>query len=160
MSAVLDEPVINIRPMTEHDLDAVLAIEQRAYNFPWSETIFQDCLRVGYCCWLLEHNWATAAYSVMSVVAGECHLLNLCVNPDHQNQGLGQTMLENMLEIACSHGADVAFLEVRPSNHGALKLYNNAGFDEIGSRRDYYPADSGREDALILARSLVSNNEK
>lgn len=154
MSAVLDEPLLDIRPMTEGDLGNVLSIERSAYGFPWSETIFQDCLRIGYSCWLLEYNNKAAAYSVMSVIAGECHLLNLCVAPELQNNGLGKSLLESVLDIAISHGADMAFLEVRPSNEKALRLYDNAGFNEVGMRKDYYPVESGRENALILARVL------
>jgi len=155
MSAVLDDPLLSFRPMVDVDLNAVLTIEKNAYLFPWSETIFRDCLHVGYCCWVLEFDGKLIAYGVMSVAAGECHILNLCVSPDVQNNGLGSTILDNLLEIARTHGAEIAFLEVRPSNQQALYLYNKAGFNEVGMRREYYPAEFGREDALILARSLI-----
>jgi len=154
MSAVLDDPVFEFRPMVEDDLDRILEIERRAYVFPWSNKIFQDCLSVGYCSWVLECSGNIIAYGVMSIIVDECHILNLCVSPDEQNNGIGQMLLEDLLEVARSHGAEIAFLEVRPSNTKALNLYINAGFNEVGTRKDYYPAESGREDALILARSL------
>jgi ribosomal-protein-alanine N-acetyltransferase len=156
MSAVLDKPLFGFRPMKEPDLVDILLIEHNSYIFPWSETIFEDCLRVGYCCWVLEYEDSIIAYGVMSVAVGECHILNLCVKPEYQNNGWGQTMLQHLLEIACSHGAKVAFLEVRPSNEHAFNMYTNAGFNEVGMRRDYYPAEFGREDAKILARTLIS----
>ena len=155
MSAVLKQPLPDFRPMTETDLAGILEIEHSAYTHPWSPGIFQDCLHVGYCCWVLEQADQIIGYSVMSVGAGECHLLNLCIRPDLQNNGYGALLLEHLLEIARSHHADTAFLEVRPSNAYAIKLYQRAGFNEVGMRRDYYPAITGREDAIIFARSLV-----
>lgn len=155
MSAVL-KPRISLRPMLEEDLPAVLEIEQAAYEFPWSENVFRDCLRVGYCCWVLERDAHIQAYGIMSVGVGESHILNLCVRPEAQGQGLGSTMLHYLLDLARRHRADTAFLEVRPSNGAALRLYNRAGFTEVGMRRRYYPATDGREDALILAKSLLT----
>jgi [ribosomal protein S18]-alanine N-acetyltransferase len=154
MSAVLKIPAPTFRPMTETDLSVIMEIENCAYSHPWSEAIFQDCLHVGYCCWVQELEKAIIGYCVMSVGAGECHLLNLCIHPELQNNGYGALLLDHMLEIARSHHVDTAFLEVRPSNQNAIKLYFRAGFDEVGMRRDYYPAYFGREDALILARTL------
>jgi ribosomal-protein-alanine N-acetyltransferase len=154
MSAVIKEAVINFRPMDEQDLAAVLSIESAAYDFPWSRVIFRDCLRVGYCCWVMECDGVIQGYSVMSVAVGECHILNLCVNPGSHGKGYGGVLLDFMLEIARKHEADTAFLEVRPSNDAAKRLYSQAGFGEVGLRRNYYPARLGREDAVIMARSL------
>jgi len=156
MSAVVKESYINIRPMDEEDLTAVLAIETRAYDFPWSRTIFRDCLRVGYCCWVLEVDGSVEGYSIMSVAVQECHILNLCIQPDSQGLGHGRALLEFILDVARKHRADSAFLEVRPSNESAKQLYSKSGFDEVGLRRNYYPARFGREDAIIMARSLAS----
>ncbi len=155
MSAVIKLPLLQFRPMDNRDLPAVMEIEVNAYPFPWSKTIFQDCLQVGYCCWVLERDFELAAYAIMSIGAGESHILNLCVSPQFQGQALGCAMLDHMLEIAQKHRADTVFLEVRPTNFDAIKLYFNAGFDEVGIRRNYYPAKCGREDALILARTLI-----
>ncbi|MCL5668770.1 MAG: ribosomal protein S18-alanine N-acetyltransferase [Gammaproteobacteria bacterium] len=155
MSAVLKQPVRQLRPMTEEDIDAVLAIERRAYPYPWSGGIFRDCLRVGYCCWVCEQDGQLAGYAVMSVAAGESHILNLCVAPPLQGQGLGRFILRHMLDLARRHGADTMLLEVRPSNYAALKLYADMGFNEVGIRKAYYPAAKGKEDAIVLARSLL-----
>jgi len=152
MSAVIKED-IQIRPMREEDLAFVLDVEGRAYDFPWSETIFQDCLHVGYCCWVLERDAKIVAHGVMSVAAGESHILNICVDPDYQSIGLGRLLLTHLLELALEHDAHMTFLEVRPTNFAAIKLYLDMGFDEIGTRRNYYPAKMGREDALIFAKS-------
>lgn len=159
MSAVIKEASLHIRPMSEEDFEFVMDIEKRVYDFPWSETIFQDCLRVGYCCWVLEHDDVLVAYGVMSVAVGESHILNLCVHPDYQSIGLGKMLLTHLLDLTQEHNASMTFLEVRPSNFAAIKLYLDMGFDEIGMRRNYYPAKIGREDALILARTVLRDDE-
>ncbi len=155
MSAVLKQSIIVFRPMSEMDLEQVIAIEEAVYEFPWSAGIFQDCLNVGYCCWLMEQDGCVSGYGVMSVLADEAHILNLCIKPELQNNGLGKEMLDYLIDLAKVHHADVMFLEVRPSNRQALKIYEKSGFDEVGSRKDYYPAKFGREDALILAKQLT-----
>ena len=157
MSAVLKVSAVRLRPMSEDDLARVMGIEQQAYTFPWSEQIFRDCLRVGYCCWVLERDGSLDAYGVMSVGAGESHILNLCVRPAVQRHGLGRRLLAHLLQLARRHGAHTALLEVRPSNRAAFELYRDSGFNEVGIRRDYYPGDRGREDALILALDLTAS---
>lgn len=132
-----------------------MEIELRAYPFPWTDTIMSDCLRVGYCCWVMEMEQQIIGYSIVSVAVEECHILNLCVDPEFRGAGLGKQLLEKVLLIAAEHHARVAFLEVRPSNRSAVALYENAGFNEVGLRSNYYPAEKGREDALILARDLI-----
>jgi ribosomal-protein-alanine N-acetyltransferase len=141
--------------MREADIDDVLYIERGAYAFPWSEGIFRDCLRVGYSCWVLEDGGAMVGYGIMSVGAGESHILNLCIGPGEQGRGLGRYLLEHLLAVARDHHARTTMLEVRPSNAPALRLYNNMGFNEVGVRRGYYPDRHGREDALVLALELL-----
>ena len=155
MSAVIKTALLAFRPMHEDDLPAVLQIEEVAYEFPWTMVIFQDCLKMGYSSWVLELDGCIIAYAVMSIAVGESHLLNLCVHPDYQRMGHGELLLDHMLDLAQKHKAEMAFLEVRPSNETARRLYQNKGFDEVGMRRNYYPAHFGREDAVIMARSLI-----
>jgi ribosomal-protein-alanine N-acetyltransferase len=155
MSAVLKQATIVFRPMSEMDMENVMEIEKAVYDFPWSVGIFQDCLSVGYCCWILEQDDEVSGYGIMSVLAGEAHILNLCIKPELQNNGLGKEMIDYLIDLAKVHEADVMFLEVRPSNGQAIKIYERSGFDEVGNRKDYYPAKFGREDALILAKQLT-----
>lgn len=154
MSAVPSAAVNLIRPMRESDVDAVMSIESRAYPYPWTAGIFQDCMRVGYGCWVMVTDGGVRGYAVLSVAAGEAHLLNICVCPDWQGRGLGRKLLSHVLRQAERLGAGQIFLEVRPSNHAALRLYREMAFSEIGRRKGYYPAAGGREDALVLARIL------
>ena len=155
VSALLNEPLLLLRPMEEDDVPDVLAVERAAYPHPWTEGIFRDCLRAGYCCWVLQLEGRMIGHGVLSVAVGEAHILNVCVHPAWQGQGLGRRILERMLRLAREHQADTAFLEVRVSNIAAQHLYEAAGFNEIGLRRGYYPADKGREDAIVYARALI-----
>jgi [ribosomal protein S18]-alanine N-acetyltransferase len=155
MSAHADLHAVSLRPMREADLGAVMKVELAAYPFPWTDGIFRDCLRVGYCCWVVEDPTGIVGYAVLAAGPGEAHLLNLCVAPWRQGAGLGRRLLDHMVALAREHRADSMFLEVRPSNVHALALYRDAGFVEVGHRRDYYPAGAGRrEDAVVLAKNL------
>lgn len=148
-------PASTLRPMREDDLAAVMAIEVDAYPFPWTPGIFRDCLRADHPAWVLLQQERVIGYFLMSLAAGEAHLLNVCVAKDRQGHGYGRTLLRAILQIARGHGVERVFLEVRPSNSGAIQLYFDAGFNEIGRRPRYYPAGDGREDALVMAIELL-----
>ncbi len=154
VSAVREDSQPLLRPMLDEDVAAVMAIEQRVYPHGWTEGIFHDCLRVQYSCWVLERQGEIIGYGIMSVAVGEAHILNVAVAPGCQGQGRGREMLMHLLQIGRRHGAETAFLEVRPTNQIAIRLYETAGFHQVGLRRDYYPAEKGREDAVIMARHL------
>lgn len=145
-----------MRPMRENDLDAVIAIEQRAYPFPWTRGIFRDCLRADYPAWVLQLDGGVIGYGVLSIAADEAHILNLCTDPDAQGRGHGRRLLRSLLQIARGRGVRRMFLEVRPSNPHAIALYHDEGFNEIGRRPRYYPAKDGREDALVMAMELFA----
>ena len=142
------------RAMSETDLAEIMAIEKRSYDFPWTEGIFKDCMRVGYYCQVMGSSSEIAGYGVMTVGAGEAHIVNLCIKPELRQRGLGCRMLVHLMEQARELGVELMLLEVRPSNLVAVKLYMDKGFNEIGIRRAYYPSRFGREDALILACAL------
>lgn len=143
-----------IRDMRPTDVPRVAAIEREAYEFPWSAGIFRDCLLAGYPSFATEFRGEVVAYAIMSVAAGEAHLLNLCVALAHRRAGHGRRLLATVLARATATGADSIHLEVRPSNEAALALYLNSGFERIGVRRRYYRASSGSEDAVLLARRI------
>ena len=143
------------RPMEVSDLDRVLVNERRGYTHPWSEGIFRDCIRSKYECWVLEYVGRLIGHGILSVAAGEAHLLNVCIHPDQQGNGLGRQLVGFMIECARLNKAQRVFLEVRPSNLVAYKLYESIGFNEIGIRENYYPSYVGREDALVLGKELL-----
>ena len=145
---------LTVRVMVDVDVTGIMKIETRAYAFPWTAGIFRDCMGAGYSCYVLEKNAEIIAYAVMSVGAKEAHILNICVSPDLRGEGFGYALMDKLVALARQLHADMMFLEVRPSNEAARRLYDKLGFNEIGIRRNYYPAAQGREDALILAKQL------
>ena len=151
-----------VRPMRAVDLEGVMQVERAGYEYPWTEGVFRDCLRVGYCCWLLLRrdggDNTFIGHGIASVAAMESHLLNLCIAPVAQRRGLGQAMLLHMLRVVQRHGALETFLEVRPSNQAARNLYARVGFKQVGMRKAYYPGPGVREDALVLSVQLRSVN--
>jgi ribosomal-protein-alanine N-acetyltransferase len=138
--------------MREQDLEEVMAIESAIYSHPWTRGNFADSLRAGYDCRALREEGKLVGYFVLMVAAGEAHLLNLSVAAAHQRSGHGSWLLGEAMTLARKRGARSLFLEVRPSNGQAL--YTRFGFRKIAVRRGYYPAQAGREDALVLTVPL------
>lgn len=162
MSAELDRsgddlsPAVRLRAMTLADVPGVVDVERGSYAFPWSEGVFRDCVRVGYVCRVVEHGGVISGYGIMSYGAGEAHILNVCIRGDLRSRGVGRKLLDYLIERARLAGMQDVFLEVRPSNPIAIRLYESLGFVRVGVRKGYYQAVDGREDAyvyrLILAR--------
>ena len=150
MSAIL-KPHTGLRPMQEDDLESIMSIEQDTYRHPWTRGIFRDCLHVGYSCWVYESDAGIEAYGVMSLGAGEAHILTIVVYTFSRGKGLGKMLMQHMLQLAKARKVHTVLLEVRPSNKLAIGLYHKLGFNEVGIRPNYYPAEKGREDALIMA---------
>jgi ribosomal-protein-alanine N-acetyltransferase len=153
MSAVLNQ-IPRLERLSERDLDEVMPIETLIYSHPWSRGNFADALRAGYECRALRVGRELAGYFILSAGAGEAHLLNLSVAARHQRHGHGRALLREAVAVARVLGASSVFLEVRPSNSAAQALYLRFGFTRIGVRRGYYPAATGREDALVFALAL------
>ena len=149
-----EPPQILIRDMGFDDVAMVAQLERRSYAFPWSDAIFRDCLRAGYYCCVVQLDHIVMGYAIMSSGAGEAHVLNLCVAQDYRCRGIGTQLLGHVLEFARGLGVSDVFLEVRPSNTIAIRLYQSQGFSQIGVRRGYYQAAEGREDAVVLRRIL------
>ena len=144
----------SIVPMLDADVDAVSALESDIAEFPWTRGHFADCLKAGYSGWVLKLDGQLVAYAVLMMVVDEGHLLNIGVAASYQHRGLGRSLLEHIMARSRESGGSSLLLEVRPSNHKALALYQRFGFGEIGRRKGYYPAHLGREDALVLRRDL------
>jgi len=147
---------VDLRPMHEFDIPIIATIEKAAYQFPWSEGIFRDCLRVGYVCRVLDMGGGDmGGYGIMSVGAGEAHILNVCIREEFRLRGFARKLMVYLIERARAAGMSEAFLEVRPSNVAAARLYHSLGFEQVGIRRGYYQASVGREDAAVLRRVLT-----
>lgn len=153
MSALLDN-LPRYRRMTADDLDTVIATESEIYPQPWTRGNFSDSLAAGYYCWIMEISGEIVGYSVVMIAAGEAHLLNLSIAAGWQRRGLGSEMLQFLLKLARDFHTRKIYLEVRPSNVAGRRLYAGAGFSEIATRRDYYPATQCREDAVVMELEL------
>lgn len=151
-------PSVQFRPMTLTDVADVIAIERASYTFPWSEGVFRDCIRVGYLCRVVEVNGEVGGYGIMSYGAGEAHILNICIRADLRGLGLGRRLMHYLLDRARAARMQDVFLEVRPSNPAAISLYASLGFTQIGTRKAYYQAVGGREDALVYKLMLTDGD--
>lgn len=148
-----DGRALTARPLTTANVPTVMALEARAHSHPWRRSAYEDCLRGAHACWLLCEGEAIAGFVVVSWGGDEGELLNIAVDPARQGRGVGRALLKLALDQLRHFAADV-FLEVRAGNERAIDLYRRAGFVEAGRRPAYYPAGSGREDALIFVCSL------
>lgn len=143
-----------LRPMAQVDLPTVAALERESYVFPWNDQIFADCLRVGYHCVVVETSEGVSGYGVLSMGAGEAHVLNLCISEPCRRRGIGRGLLIALLAHARDRGIRDAFLEVRRTNRAAIALYHDLSFECVGTRRGYYQAQDGREDAMVYRLEL------
>lgn len=148
------EASTQIRTMSRDDLIIVSDIERRSYEFPWSHGVFHDCLLAGYGCIVMERDDDVVGYSILSVAAGEAHILNLCIDPNYRQLGYADRLLDEILARARRAEVNEMFLEVRPSNEVAISLYRKKGFHQIAYRPAYYQARDGREDAAVLKKVL------
>ncbi len=134
--------MLKIVPMTDNDLAEVVAIERASFNAPKDESIF----RADENKYLVARNGGRiVGYVGLEKVAGETHIINMAVDPEHRRQGVGKQLIEKVL-----NDKDIFFLEVRVSNVAAQKLYEKYGFKNVGVRKNYY-SDNG-EDAYIMRR--------
>lgn len=147
-----------IREMCHDDLASVSDIERRSYDFPWSHGVFRDCLLAGYQCIVIDRESHVVGYAILSVAAGEAHILNICVDPNYRSVGYGERLLDEILLRARAAAVRQIFLEVRPSNAHAHALYKKKGFHKVARRPAYYQAHDGREDADVLAKKLIADS--
>ena len=136
-------------------LDALMAVEQRAYSHPWSRGNFVDSLASGYQIELLLGGDQLIGYFVAMPGVEEAHLLNITVAPEFQQQGWSVVLLDALALWARGRGAQWLWLEVRVSNLRARQVYEKYGFQRVGERKRYYPSASAeREDAIVMSYAL------
>ncbi len=142
------------RAMTVQDLPTIIQLENEGHAHPWTLGIFEDCLKVGYIAQVFVDQQEIIAYGLMSIAAEEAHIFNVCVNRGRRRKGYGRKMMSHFIDIAKTKKVNSVFLEVRSSNITAIRLYEDMGFNEIALRENYYPANKGREDALVMAKDV------
>ena len=145
---------MKFREMSELDLAKVLSVERNACDYPWTEGNFNDCLSGNYESWLLELKGEVIGHGVISAAVGEAHLLNICVARHCHGQGFGRIILRYLANRSLELDAEAMFLEVRESNLPALALYQSEGYQQIGLRKNYYPAIAGKEHAIVMSLQL------
>ena len=143
-----------IRPMHEPDLDSIVRLEKQCYSHPWPTWLFRGALRTGMSCWVMEANNETIGYGIVQIKNSWGHLMNICVAPRYRGMGLGKKMTLHLLSEARQHHAAISWLEVRPNNHVAIRLYKSLGFRKTKMRKNYYPSRRGRLPAIVMARKL------
>lgn len=149
------QPEVRLQALSINDLDALLAIEQRAYSHPWTRGNFTDALASGYQIQLLKGGPELLGYFVAMPGVDEAHLLNLTVAPEFQGQGWARLLLDALALWARGQKAQWLWLEVRVSNLRARQIYERYGFRHVGERKRYYPAADGmREDAIVMSVPL------
>ena len=151
---------VSFVPLYLRHVALIGTMERRNYDFPWTDGIFRDCLKAGYTCQGVMLDGEFIGYGIMQLSVDEAHILNLCIDEPYQQQGFARILLQHLLKEAERRRASTMFLEVRPSNPRAVELYERSGFNEIGLRKSYYEAAGGREDAIVMARSLGNSDQE
>jgi [ribosomal protein S18]-alanine N-acetyltransferase len=161
MSAVFIDAAANFpllplsyRAIRDDDIAAIALIERDVYVFPWSAGNFRDSLLSGYQCWGCWADGDLIGYAIILVSLDEAHLLNFAVSRSWQNQGVGTRFLTFVINESKRMCCEMLYLEVRPTNVIGRRLYERFGFQQLGLRRNYYPATTGREDALFLGLNI------
>ena len=160
---------LSFLPMQAADLDAVLDIESVSHLHPWTRGNFSDSLAAGHWAYCIRPQVDQAikgsyldpsilwAYCILYPAVDELHLLNITVSPKLRKLGLASRMMVAIEGVAAQQNMPRIILEVRPSNLAAVTLYQKLGYEQIGIRKNYYPADphlGTREDALVMAKSI------
>lgn len=148
------QQTFEIRTMHPTDLDRIILIEREIFLFPWSPGNFSDSIKAGYLCQVMEQADTIVGYGIMMMSPDEAHILTLGIAANWQKKGFGKKLLQHLIQNACSMNAKSILLDVRESNRGAAQLYQQMGFQQIATRKGYYPAMCGREDARVMQLML------
>lgn len=142
------------RYMDKEDLGVILQIERSSNPFPWTLKNFTDCIEKEYYCLVQEHEKKVSGFAILSIALDETHLLNIGIVESMRRRGFGKEVLNQAIHASKEMGSRKMLLEVRPSNFAAINLYLNEGFKKLSIRKDYYKTHEGREDALVMVKTL------
>src|SRR5690606_35937840 len=144
---------VRLRDMTTGDIPRVVAIERASYTMPWSEATFRGLLRRRDAEMVTaEVDGEVVGYAAFWCVVDQGELGNVAVTAEWRGAGIGARLVDDVLRRAARRGVREVFLEVRPSNTVARRLYEHLGFRPVGRRRDYYQRPL--EDAIVLRRAV------
>ena len=149
---------VQLRRLETHDLDAVETIERASYPTPWSRSMFDAELRKPSS---LALGAFTAdellGYAFVSRYVDAWHVMNVAVANAYRRRGIASALLERLFDVTATDPKRGYTLEVRVSNTGAIRLYEQLGFEARGTRRGYYT--DNREDALIMWREPTPSEQ-
>jgi ribosomal-protein-alanine N-acetyltransferase len=143
----------HIRSMHNRDLPAVYRLEKACQPIAWPYWYFRRAL-ASSSCWVVEKNSEIIGFGILRMEKSHAHIMNICVAPEHQHQGLGKRIMLHLLSVAKKMHARDSWLEVRSTNRIAIILYRKLGYRSISIRKNYYPMRRGRQNAIIMARKL------
>lgn len=140
--------------LTPDQLSAAYTIEQRSHAFPWTEKTLLSNQGERYLNYQLSDDHQMVGFCISQITLDEATLFNLAIDPDWQRRGYGRQLLNHLMDELRLREVFTLWLEARVSNHSAIRLYEQLGFNAVSLRRGYYPCGNGREDAQIMALSL------
>lgn len=142
-----------IRKGTKEDIEAIYNIELESFSVPWSlESITQELENEVAYYVVAEEDGQVLGYAGLWDVVGEGQITNIAVRPSGRRKGIGKKLVEGLIAYGKEKELEVLILEVRESNEAAIKLYSEAGFKDIGKRKNYYTKPT--EDAILMALTL------
>lgn len=154
----MTHPVFLFRDFRLTDIPELMTIAKNSMPFPWRESVFKECANPGYHGFVLQHSLPQKnkiiGFAIARKQIDDCELMNICVDRTFQNKGFGKQLLNKIIDWAKSESLKHIFLEVRRSNQQAIRFYEQMGFTKMGERKNYYPSEQGREDALTYKTSL------
>ncbi|MDU0355571.1 ribosomal protein S18-alanine N-acetyltransferase [Paraglaciecola aquimarina] len=145
---------LHFTPLTEENSQLGFQIHSNSQFKPWSRNVYDDCLTPPYFAYYLEFEDQFLGYFIGMKVVDEATLIDIAVDKKNRGQGAGRKLLEHFIESCRRDNIQKVWLEVRESNFAAIRLYESVGFNIVETRRDYYPAKVGTEDAYIMCLEL------
>lgn len=149
--SISSERVITFGEFNEQTVDPIYQIEQQAQSHPMSQKVMLSCLGKRYFNQSMLVDGVIAGFYIADFVVDESSLIEICIAPNFQGQGLGKLLLQHYIDNVLQRGGVSCWLEVRESNVAARQLYQALDFNEVDRRVNYYPTASGKEDAIIMS---------
>ncbi|MBQ4837756.1 MULTISPECIES: ribosomal protein S18-alanine N-acetyltransferase [Pseudoalteromonas] len=128
----------------------IMRIENACHSHPWSEKTLTSCIGGRYFNACRDSELGLVGYFIAERAGPDYTLMNICVDPKHQGQGIATELMQALIQQCRDEQAENLFLEVRASNQAAIALYKKVGLNIMGTRKNYYPAELGREDAVLM----------
>ena len=152
--SVRKSDLYNYTPMNIKDLNKIYDLELESYDFPWTKEILRDCILYKYDSFSVFFNENLVGYVIAKITYPETHILNLTVKKNFRKKGIGKSLIELIISEARLRSSENILLEVRVGNYEAQSLYEKLNFQIIGTRKNYYESENGREDAYVLKLDL------